>query len=548
MSDPRKLQFTLLAIALVLVGMFSGYKLKQSLPDFRQTDYNESLNKFQDALRMVDYAYIEPVTFEKMVDDAIAGLLEGLDPHSFYIPKQEKKGMDEQMAGSFEGIGVEFNILEDTIYVVAPISGGPSERIGILAGDRIVEIDSQTVAGVGITNADVMSKLKGKKGTIVKVGIKRRGINRILPFDIVRDKIPFYSVDYAYMMDEKTGYLKLSRFAETTFQEFTDNIKTLKASGMQNLILDLRSNPGGYMNMAQLLSDEFLPEGKLVVYTEGRTVESKSRYISTGGVGEFEKGGLIILIDQGSASASEIVSGAVQDWDRGLVLGTRSFGKGLVQTQHNFPDGSAMRLVISKYFTPSGRCIQKPYDKSSKAYNSELNERYEAGEFFDESKIKFPDSLKFKTGSGRIVYGGGGIMPDVFIPIDTSGTSPLYTDLLINGVFNQFGLKYADAHPELKQQFTSGIEFAKKFQLSDEMLKEFQQYAGDKKIKWAEKDFIAAQKRIRMLIKANIGRRIWNDEGFYPVIHQEDTNVIQALKLMPEAIKLAETGKFERKK
>ncbi len=544
----KNLKYTFLALALIITGMVSGYKLKSSLPDFKQTDFDDSLNKFQQAIRFVEYTYIESVTFESMVDNAIKGMLEGLDPHSFYIPKQEKKGMDEQMAGSFEGIGVEFNILEDTIYVVAPISGGPSEKLGILAGDRIVEVDSHNVAGVGITNADVMVKLKGKKGTVVRVGISRRGVNRIIYFDIIRDKIPFYSVDYSYMIEPKTGYLKLSRFAETTYQEFTEHMGKLKKEGMENLILDLRSNPGGYMNMAQLISDEFLAEGKLIVYTEGRTNESKSKYISTSNVGSFEKGGLVILIDQGSASASEIVSGAVQDWDRGLIIGTRSFGKGLVQTQHNFQDGSAMRLVISKYFTPSGRCIQKPYNKTSKKYNEEILERFETGEVYDESKIKFPDSLKFKTTAGRTVYGGGGILPDVFMPLDTTGRSNYYTDLFINGVFRQYALKYADTHAEIKNQYPNGFEFAKKFQVSDELLKDFIAYGEEKKVKFNEKEYQTSLKLIKMLIKANIGQRFWNDEGFFPVLHQNDQNISMALKLMPDAVKLYETGKFTWKK
>lgn len=544
----RPLKYALASVAFVVVGMISGYKLKQSLPDYKQADYNESLNKFQEVLRFIDYSYIEPVTFEKMVDDAIKGLLEGLDPHSFYIPKQEKKGMDEQMAGSFEGIGVEFNILEDTIYVVAPISGGPSEKLGIVAGDRIVEVDSQNVAGIGITNSDVMAKLKGKKGTKVRVGIVRRGVNKVIYFDIIRDKIPFYSVDYSYMISPGIGYLKLSRFAETTFQEFVEHTRKLKEKGMEHMILDLRSNPGGYMNMAQLISDEFLPEGKLVVYTEGRTAESKSKYVSTSSIGEFEKGGLVILIDQGSASASEIVSGAVQDWDRGIIIGTRSFGKGLVQTQHAFTDGSAMRIVISKYFTPSGRSIQKPYNKSSKKYNEEILERFESGEVYDESKIKFPDSLKYKTNSGRTVYGGGGILPDVFIPLDTMGRSNYYTDLFINGIFRQYGLKYADAHPELKTTYANGFEFARNFEISEAMMNEFTQYGADKKVPLVTAELETSRKLITMMIKANIGQRLWNDEGFFPVLHRYDNNIEMALKLMPDAIKLSQTGQFTWKK
>ncbi|MEL6649860.1 MAG: S41 family peptidase [Bacteroidota bacterium] len=500
--------------------------------------------KFERALRFIESNYVEELDETKIVDDAIEGVLKGMDPHSFYIPASEMKQMREQMSGSFDGIGVQFNILEDTIYVEAPISGGPSEKLGIMAGDRIVKVNGETVAGIGITTADVMGLLKGPKGSSVDVSILRRATPKLLDFTIERDRIPLNSLDFAYMMDPKTGYIKINRFSETTYSEFREALEMLQEQGMSQLILDLRGNPGGYMEMARKMADEFLASGKLIVSTEGRIRASKQEYRSTSSLGSFEKGPLVVLIDYGSASASEIVSGAVQDHDRGLIVGVRSFGKGLVQIQEEFEDGSAMRIVISKYYTPSGRCIQKPYDKTDAEYEDEIAERFESGEIYDESKIVIPDSLKFTTTSGRTVYGGGGIYPDVFVAPDTTGGSAYLTDLQINDIFRKFSFHYVDARPELMKRYASPEAFLKNFKLSSGLVNQFTAFATDKGVEYSAEDYQKSRRLIDNRIKAYIGRRMYNDDGFFPVLNQVDRAIQKAYKLMPEAAELEATGSF----
>lgn len=544
----RNLKFAFVAALMVAVGMLAGFQLKQtSLPLEKREMISTGFEKIQDAIWFVERNYVKEPQTTKMVDDAIEGMLEGLDPHSFYIPAKEMEQMEEQMQGSFEGIGIEFNLLEDTLYVVAALSGGPSEQVGIQAGDRIVKIDGEDVAGVGLKNADVMKKLRGTKGSHVKVEVVRMGHKKLIPFDIVRDKIPLYSVDYSYMVSEDVGYIKVSRFASTTHDEFRKAAKQLKEEGMKGMILDLRGNPGGYMQMAEKIADEFLSEDKLVVFTEGRTYDSKSRYKATSYLDLFEEGPLIILLDYGSASASEIVAGAVQDWDRGLILGVRSFGKGLVQTQKSFSDGSAMRLVISEYHTPSGRCIQKPFNMSSKEYEKELLERFESGEIYDQSKIDLPDSLMFKTNAGRPVYGGGGIMPDVFVPRDTTFDSDYLADLVAHNVFRQYSYRFGDLHPDFEKEYPDARSYVKNFRISDDIMKDFIGYAEGKGAIYVEKDFDLSRNHISIYLKSFIGRRYFNDDGFYPVFNETDNVLDQALKMMPEAKQLMKKGKFTLK-
>jgi len=533
--------YPVLGVLLIAVGVMMGFTLRDPSPLLLQN----RVSKLEEVIRYINEYYFEPVDNAKLVDDAISGMLQKLDPHTFYIPSAELKSINEQMAGSFEGIGVEFNIIEDTLYVVTPISGGPSEKLGVMAGDRIVKIDDENVAGIGLTNNDVIKRLKGKKGTHVKINVKRNGIKELLDFDIVRDKIPLYSVDFSYMVDKKTGYIRVNRFAETTMREFDEHLKKLKAEGLENLILDLRNNPGGYLEMAYMMADEFLSDKKLIVYTEGRTQSSKKRYESTGTISDFETGGLVVLINQGSASASEIVSGAVQDWDRGLVVGTRSFGKGLVQQQYPLSDESAVRIVVSRYFTPSGRCIQKPFDKGAKDYDSEVYERFESGEVYDESKIKLPDSLKFKTQAGRTVYGGGGIIPDVFVPVDTTGDSPYWRKVVSKGLIRDFAYKYAESHPNLKTEYPTGFAYSEKFSVSQNLINEFTLFAGEKGVPFVEKDFKASQKVITTNIKALIGRALYNDDGYFPVLLNVDNAFQKAFSLMQDAKKLERTGKFK---
>lgn len=543
----RSFIFTASAVLLIVIGVLVGFNIKGSLPGDSAARHEANVNKIQDVIRLVAANYFEVADQDKMVDDAIDGMLRGLDPHTFYITAEDMKSISEQMQGSFQGIGVEFNILEDTIYVVSPITGGPSERLGILPGDRIVKIEGENVAGTGITNNDVMKKLRGEKGTRVKVSILRSGFKDLIDYEITRDDIPFLSVDYSYMVDNETGYIRVSRFAETTIREFSEHMTKLKAQGMQNLILDLRNNPGGYLDRAKTMADMFLGDNKLIVYTQGRIPSSNQRYETSPVIRDFEQGGLVVLINQGSASASEIVSGAVQDWDRGLVIGARSFGKGLVQQQYPLSDGSAIRVVISRYYTPSGRCIQKPYDKNARDYDLEILDRYESGELFDASKIKFADSLKFKTNAGRTVYGGGGIMPDVFVPADTTGRSRYLTDLISKGVFRTFALRYAEKHPEVKNQYRDGKDFTARFQISKPLIDEFVAFAAEKSVPHVAADYRVSEKYILNNLKALIGRAYFNDDGFYPVSLSIDEVFQKAVEMMPAARKLERTGKFRSK-
>ncbi|MEM6263173.1 MAG: S41 family peptidase [Bacteroidota bacterium] len=538
------LKYLLFGIAFIIVGLLVGFKLNDQSSSRGMISIDDGVRKLQETIYFIQRNYVKSLDNDKLVDDAIQGMLDGLDPHSFYIPRSEMKQMEEQMTGGFDGIGIEFSILEDTIYVVTPIAGGPSEKQGIMAGDRIVKVDGKNLAGVNITNLDVMKNLKGPKGTNVVVSVARRGVKELIDFDITRDRIPLYSVSYSYMMDDETGYMRVTRFSETTYDEFRQHLGELIDEGMQSLILDLRGNPGGYMTMAYKMADEFLQKDKLIVSTEGRISESKQRYVATSSIGSFEKGGLVVLIDYGSASASEIVSGAIQDHDRGLIVGVRSFGKGLVQIQKKFDDGSAIRVVISEYYTPSGRCIQKPYDKSSQDYNHEIVERFESGEIYDESKIPVPDSLVFKTAAGRTVYGGGGIYPDVFVSTDTSGLSKFLTDLNSKDMFRGFAYVYADDHEAITRNFSSSRDFTNRFEVDKELLQEFKSYVEAHGLTFDPVGYQASKKYIHNNLKALIGRKLYQDDGYYPVLHQTDNVLEEAKKLMPAARELSETGKF----
>ena len=380
---------------------------------------DENSLKFYSVLRLINTFYVDTVNETKLVENAINSMLKELDPHSVFIPKKDVQAANENLQGNFEGIGVQFNILHDTLVVIAPLSGGPSEKLGILAGDRILQIDDENIAGIGLTNEGVYKRLKGPKGTKVVVSIKRKGMLELLDFDIIRDKIPIYSRDAAYMVDEKIGYIKLNRFAITTRTEFAEAVDMLREEGMEDLILDLRGNVGGYLNIAIEIADDFFEKGKMLVYTKGEKSPKQENYSTS--KGKFKEGKLLTLIDEGSASASEIVAGAIQDWDRGVIVGRRSFGKGLVQAQYQINDGSVIRLTTARYYTPTGRLIQKPYDNGTNEYRMDILSRINRGELAHADSIQFPDSLKFLTlNNKRTVYGGGGIMPDYFVPVDTS--------------------------------------------------------------------------------------------------------------------------------
>lgn len=488
--------------------------------------------KLDAMLQIINYAYVDTANEDKLAEDAIKAMLKDLDPHSVYIPASELKDMNEPLVGKFEGVGIQFNIFEDTIMVTQTIPGGPSEKVGIRAGDRIVKIDTSNVANIKITNADVMKKLRGDKGTKVVVGIFRRGENEILDFEITRDKIPLFSVDATYMATSETGYIKISKFADTTVDEFKDALAKLKAQGMKSLILDLSDNGGGYLNRAIELADEFLSENKRIVYTEGRS-SPKQEYFSTS-VGGFEKGKLVVLIDESSASASEIVSGAIQDWDRGLIIGRRSFAKGLVQKPFPLPDGSAVRLTIARYYTPSGRCIQKPYEKGDEEYELDLSNRFKHGELYHADSIKFDDSLKYLTQAKRVVYGGGGIMPDVFVPLDTSMNSRYHTDLIRKSVLYDFALNYTDNNrSSLLKQYPDITAFRNKFVMTEKLMEDLIAYGEKKGVPKDSAGLATSYELIKIQARALIARDLWNTDAYWQVINDINpfyTKALEALK------------------
>ena len=496
-------------------------------------NFDEQAYKFTRMLGLIDNFYVDTVDKPQLVEKAIVGMLKELDPHSVYISQDEVKKMNEPLQGSFDGIGVQFNILNDTLMVVSPIAGGPSEKLGIRAGDRIVIIDGDTVAGVGLQNSTVVKKLRGKKGTKVVVDIVRQGEKELLQFEIIRDKIPIYSLDAAYMVNKNTGYVKLNRFAATSMVEFHKAIDSLKQNGFENLILDLRGNGGGYLKTAIDLADEFLEAGQMVVYTEGKH-QPRQEYRATD-KGSFSEGRVVVMVDEGSASASEIVSGAIQDWDRGLIIGRRSFGKGLVQRPFNLPDGSMVRLTVAHYYTPAGRCIQKSYTKGAEDYAEDLLHRYNNGELYNADSIHFPDSLRYETlNKKRTVYGGGGIMPDIFIPLDTTRFTKYYSKMSRKGILYQYVVAYMDKHrDELKVKYPEFQTFKSKFKVSEEMFAEIRKATEAKKIEPKdEEEYKETKADIELLIRALLARDIWNTSEFYEIINETDKGLKEAISII----------------
>lgn len=498
---------------------------------FAQNTQNQTL-KFSRLLRLVESYYADSTDMEKLTEVAIISLLNELDPHSVYISKDEVDEMNEPLVGSFDGIGVSFNIHRDTLLVIQTIPGGPSEKVGIVAGDRIVAIDNENVAGIGLTNKMVFDRLRGERGTLVKVKILRNK-NNLIDFEIIRDKIPIFSLDASYMLNKNTGYIKLNRFAATTTEEFVQAIQTLKKNNkLDNLVLDLRGNGGGYLKQAFEISDQLLPTSKNIVYTEGLRSPRKD-YISTV-EGEFESGGLIVLIDGGSASASEIVAGAVQDWDRGIIIGRRSFGKGLVQQPYYLTDGSMIRLTTAHYYTPSGRCIQKPYNDGVNDYRNDMAERLQRGELFHKDSIAIFDSLSYKTLiNKRTVYGGGGVIPDVFIPVDTSVNYQYYNTLVRRSIVNQYVLDYLDKQRNnLKSKYNSFDSYKNQFEVSNDMLEQLWQAGEDKEIKRNQEsiDFIASHAKRH--IKAILARDLWTASEYYEIMNGDDQELLKAIEIL----------------
>jgi carboxyl-terminal processing protease len=482
-------------------------------------------NKFSEVLSIINEAYVDTVNNEELEEETINDLLGNLDPHSVYIPAKDLQLANEQLEGNFEGIGVEFNIFNDTILVVSALNGGPAQELGIMPGDRIVMVDSSLVAGNGITSERVFKLLRGKKGTLVNVRIFRPSTGKFINYTIKRNTIPIYSIDASFMLNNETGYIKISRFSATTHDEFISACARLKSSGMTRMILDLRGNPGGYLNAATELADEFLAGKKLIVYTEGRTKPRQNYYTSRAGI--FEEGRLAILIDEFSASASEILSGAVQDWDRGLLVGRRSFGKGLVQQPFELRDGSALRLTVSRYFTPSGRCLQKDYKKDLAGYEHDLAKRFESGELEDESKKVIFDSTPYKTQQlKRTVYGGGGIYPDVFAAMDTSYYTDFFSNVAANSLISRFAYYYLDQNRTQLGRIRDLKTYNATFNISDQTYNDFVEYCsrhGVEKPKDASLGKSSAF--IRQQLKALIARQLWRENGYYTVMATHD-NVI----------------------
>lgn len=491
-------------------------------------------SKVGDVLRHIKRDWVDTVNLEKLEEDAIIEILENLDPHSQYISANEFDQANEYLEGNFEGIGVQFRIEKDTAMVIIPIAGGPSDKVGVKAGDRIVIVDGDTVVGSEITSENIMKRLKGKKNTKVNIQVFRRGKSQLLEFNITRGVIPTYSLDIAYMIDANIGYIKLSKFSSTTSEEFSDALSKLLNEGMTKLILDLRNNAGGYLQAAIDVADEFLVDKQLIVYTEGKNRATKYAFATK--KGKFEQEPVIILIDEGSASASEIVAGAIQDNDRGIIIGRRSFGKGLVQEQITLFDGSAIRLTTARYYTPTGRSIQKPYGNGREEYFNEFHQRFVNGEVFHADSIHFDDSLKFFTKKGKIVYGGGGIMPDIYIPIRNAKELVYYNRLIGRGLIYDFALDYTDANRNSLNQYDNLRKFADNFKVSEAMFNDLISYADSQGLERDTKSINAMKEDIKALLKALIGRNILDNEGFYPTFNEKDEILQEAIRQFKKII------------
>ena len=503
----------------------------------QNTDPRElAVRKLLQSTIMINQMYVDTVNFDRQVEDAITGMLSKLDPHSQYTNARDTKKMNEPLQGTFDGIGVQFNMLEDTLVVIQPVAKGPSERAGILAGDRIVTVNDTAIAGVKMSREDIMSRLRGPRGTKVRLGIVRRGIKGTLAFKIKRDKIPVNSLDAAYMIAPGIGLVRFSNFAATTHDEVADAIRRLQAEGMKDLIIDLQGNGGGYLNAAAELASEFLPKDEMIVYTQGRGGMNMGEFRSTGG-GLFTEGRIVVLVDEYSASASEILAGAIQDHDRGTIVGRRTFGKGLVQRPINLDDGSMIRLTIARYYTPSGRCIQKPYEKGdAKSYAHDVIDRYNRGELTNADSIHFPDSLRYKTlVKGRTVYGGGGIMPDIFVPLDTTRYTRMYRELSARSYIVNTNLRFMDKHrKQLAKQYKEFDTFRANFTFPAEEIDQMLAEAEQKDSIRAKSDAELAKTRVNAstILKALVARDLWDMSEYFQLIYADDPVVLRALEVL----------------
>lgn len=519
------LYFALVLTAGVAVGYFLTFTNSQNKGDGYHSRTNSRINNLLDYIEM---QYVDTINRANLENKTIVAMLKSLDPHSDYIPASDFNAVNEPLEGNFDGIGVEFNIINDTILVVNPIIGGPSEKIGIKAGDKIITVNQKNVAGVKITNKQVFDNLRGSSGTQVKVGVLRSGHKGEIEFEITRGKIPIYSIDVAYLLKPEIGFIKISRFAGTTYEEYLSAFNDLSKKGMKKLVLDLRGNGGGFLKTAVDLADEFLAKGLQIVYTEGKAHPKKIYTATT--KGSFENSDLIVLIDEGSASASEIVAGALQDNDRAIIIGRRSFGKGLVQDQLDLPDGSAVRLTIARYYTPTGRCIQKPYDGSLDEYYNEEAERFAHGELYNADSIRVDKSKTFKTPGGKTVYGGGGIVPDIFVPLDTLKFNHTINRLYNSGALNSFAYEYADLNRDaFLRKYKNASQFVESFQVSTPELNALRKYLFEKKL---NTEFSGKENGLALLLKALIGRTLFDKDAYYPILYSSDNAILKAIDVL----------------
>jgi carboxyl-terminal processing protease len=525
--------------ALVLaIGIWVGASLGQKKEEAKPENpvLESAAKKFADVLAYVERDYVDVTDLQALSEASICDLLKHLDPHSTYLAASELALSNIELQGELEGIGIEFVMLHDTAYVIAPISGGPSEQVGLRAGDKIIKVDDKDFSGQGLKQAEVAAQLRGAKGTTVKLTIKRgnnNNVEELLDFTITRDKVPFYSVDVSYMVDNQVGYIKVSRFTANTFKEFKNSFHNLQKQGMNKLLLDLRGNPGGYMDMAIKIANNLLDQGQLIVYTKGKTSKYNTKYYAKGD-DKFDQCPVIVLIDEGTASAAEIVAGALQDNDRALIVGRRSFGKGLVQVPIPLHDGSQLRLTVARYYTPSGRFVQKSYGDGVTDYHADLIARYKQGEYFHADNIQFDAALKHQTSKGRTVYGGGGIMPDYFVPREVCAHTTYLDQLQAKDFLRQYALEYVDQHRET----LTAMEYERyysQFEVSDLMLKKFIAQASNAGVPYDDKAFRIAKAHIKLWLKAYIARNIWREQGFYPIYHQNDEEFQKALQLFDEA-------------
>jgi carboxyl-terminal processing protease len=529
MEEQKNSSYQISLPLILCIGLAAGVLIGASITNKSGSgDIGNDVQKMREVLSLIKNEYVDETQTDVLVEDAITHMLSELDPHSSYLSAKDQVAANEDLRGNFEGIGIEFNIFHDTLTVVAALSGGPSESVGIRAGDKIVKVNETNIAGIGLSNRDVQKHLKGPKGTEVKIEIVRKNVKEPINFTIIRDKIPQFSVDASYMIDSDIGYIKVNRFSQTTFSEVKEALSKLKKSGMTKLILDLQGNPGGYMDQAVGIADEFLKKGEKIVFTKGHETKYNEESFATDR-GDFEQGDLIILVNESSASASEIVAGALQDNDRALIVGRRSYGKGLVQRPFSLDDGSEIRLTISRYYTPSGRSIQKPYT-NLEDYENDISKRYKKGEFFSADSIHFNDSLKYETLNGRSVYGGGGIMPDYFVPLDTTSSSKYFNQLFNANILREYAFTYAEQNKTQLEE-KGYPAYLEKFEVNDSMLDQLVTMGRNEKITSRPNDLAKNKRLFQVYLKAEIARNVWDNQSFYPIINETNEVLQHAIKL-----------------